>query len=71
MADPTFSRIEIKLNDRADLERARREILDLAADLRVIINKPGQEDADALILARHRIKTTSQRLRGTNDVSAI
>lgn len=63
MADPAFSRIEIKLASRADLDRARREILDLAADLRTIINKPGQEDEDTLILARHRIKTTSQKLR--------
>ena len=62
MADPTFSRIEIKLGDKADLERARREILDLAADLRVII-RADHADVDALVLARHRIKTTSQRLR--------
>lgn len=62
MADPTFSRIEIKLNDKADLERARRELLDLAADLRTI-TKGGHGDDEAVILARHKIKTVSQRLR--------
>lgn len=62
MADPTFSRIEIKLNDKTDLDRARRELLELAADLRVIINSKHADD-EALVLARHKIKNTSQRLR--------
>lgn len=64
MADPTFSRIEITLRDRADLENARKEILDLAAALRVI-GKSDYADDDAIILARHKIKETSQRLRIT------
>lgn len=62
MADPNFSRIEITLRDKADIERARKEILDLASHLRVIA-KSDHEDVAALILARHRIKEASQRLR--------
>lgn len=70
MTDPTFSRIEIRLNDKADLETARRELLDLAADLRIII-KAGHEDEVALVLARHKIKTTSQKLRmGISNATA-
>ncbi len=64
MPEPTFSRIEIMLENRADLETARREILDLAADLRQI-GKDNTSDEAALILARHRIKRTSQKLRRT------
>ena len=64
MADPMFSRIEITLRDRTDLERARKEILDLAATLRVI-GKSEYNDDDAIIIARHKIKETSQRLRIT------
>lgn len=62
MVGPLFSRIEITLRDKADLERARKEILDLAAGLRVL-SKSEHDDATALILARHAIKETSQRLR--------
>lgn len=62
MADPMFSRIEITLRDRVDLEKARKEILDLAAHLRVI-ERSDYNDDDALILARHKIKETSQKLR--------
>lgn len=64
MAEPNFSRIEITLRDKADLERARKDLLELAADLRTI-TKSDHDDATALILARHRIKETSQRLRMT------
>ena len=66
MADPTFSRIEITLRDKSDLERARKEILDLASHLRVI-SKSDHDDATALILARHKIKESSQRLRITSE----
>lgn len=66
MADPTFSRIEITLRDKADLERARKEILDLAATLRAI-TKSDHDDTTSLILARHKIKETSQRLRITEQ----
>lgn len=62
MAEPTFSRIEIKLADNSDLTRARSKLLDLAADLRVII-KTDYSDDEKLILARHKIKTISQQLR--------
>lgn len=62
MADPTFSRIEIKLATKADLARARLELLELAADLRKIHDGEWTDD-DALILSRHRIKQTSQKLR--------
>lgn len=62
MSDPTFSRIEIKLETRDDLEVARRELLDLAAELRRVKN--GQPDDEAaIVLARHHIKRTSQKLR--------
>lgn len=65
MAEPNFSRIEITLRDKADIEHARKEILDLAAHLRTIA-KSDHDDTTALILARHTIKETSQRLRNVN-----
>jgi len=65
MADPTFSRIEISLRTKADIETARKEILDLAAALRKIHNSDHGEE-EVLILARHQIKTTSQKLRNGN-----
>lgn len=59
---PTFARVEIKLGNKHDLLLASAELRSLAEELNFIAGASDSDD-DALILAHHRIKSTSQKLR--------
>lgn len=59
---PTFARVEIKLGNKHDLLIASAELRSLAEELNFIAGTSDNED-DALILAHHRIRATSQKLR--------
>lgn len=60
---PAFSRIEALLTDRADIKRIAQEIGALSAKLAQVASDKGNSDEAALLLARQRIKETSQKLR--------
>lgn len=63
MTVPTFSRVEIRTNDKIDLITAAGELTALARDLFILASQKHPDD-EAVILAHHKIKATSQRLRG-------
>lgn len=60
---PSFARIEALLLDRSDLKRAAGELTALATKLNLIAYDKQTADEPALLLARQRIKETSQKLR--------
>ena len=62
MTIPTFSRVEIRTNDKIDLITAAGQLRALATDLYAIARQQ-HTDEEAVILAHHKIKATSQRLR--------
>lgn len=62
MTVPTFSRVEIRTNDKIDLITAAGELRALAGELDTLASQQ-HTDAEAVILAHHKIKATSQRLR--------
>lgn len=65
---PTFARVEIRLASKDDLALAAAHLRTLAGELDFIAGSSDAE-ADALILAHHRIRATSKTLRGPNDRS--
>lgn len=62
MTVPTFSRIEIRTADKIDLITAAGELRALAGELDALASQQRTDD-EAVILAHHKIKATSQRLR--------
>lgn len=58
---PEFARIEIRLSDDNDIMGAVYKLTQLTADLDTIRRE--QTGEAALLLARQRIKETSQKLR--------
>lgn len=64
-SDMTFSRIEMRVASKDDLLLAALELKQLAGDLEFIAGQR-QSEEEAAVLARHKIKQTSQRLRGTH-----
>lgn len=60
---PSFSRVEIKVRGKDDLTMAAHELRQLASELEFIAGR-WRDDEAALILAHHKIKATSQKLRG-------
>lgn len=64
---PGFSRVEIRTRDKADLIAAAPELKKLADELKVIGRSEDLTDEQAIILAHHKIKATSQKLRRTSD----
>lgn len=63
---PTFARVEIRMTRKDDLALASSHLRALATELDFIAGSSDAE-ADALILAHHRIRATSKILRGTNE----
>lgn len=62
MTVPSFSRVEIRTADKIDLITAAGELRQLAGELDTLASAPHTDD-EAIILAHHKIKATSQRLR--------
>ena len=61
---PDFSRVEIRTRDKDDLILAALNLRNLAGDLEFIAGQK-HDDETATILAHHKIKAVSQKLRGT------
>lgn len=61
---PSFSRVEIRTRGKDDLLVAASDLKTLADDLAFIAGQP-HDDETATILAHHKIKAVSQKLRGT------
>ena len=60
---PSFSRVEIRASGKDALIRASLELKKLAGELEFIAGQR-HSDEEATILAHHKIKATSQKLRG-------
>ncbi|RVD44647.1 hypothetical protein EN742_01650 [Mesorhizobium sp. M4A.F.Ca.ET.020.02.1.1] len=60
---PGFSRVEIRTRGKGDLALAAAELTRLAGELQTIAGQD-HDDETATILAHHKIKATSQMLRG-------
>lgn len=63
---PGFSRVEIRTRGRDDLLTAALHLKELAGELETIAGQ-NKHDETATILAHHKIRETSQKLRGTAD----
>lgn len=61
---PGFSRVEIRTRGKDDLLLAAVNLKYLAGELEFIAGQK-HNDETAIILAHHKIKTISQKLRGT------
>jgi hypothetical protein len=59
---PGFSRVEIRTRGKDDLLLAAHELKKLAGELETVASE--QPDETAVIVAHHKIKATSQKLRG-------
>lgn len=59
---PTFARVEIRISNKHDLGLAAAELRHLAGELDFLSGTSDSEET-ALILAHHRIKATSKKLR--------
>ena len=59
---PSFARLEIRLNARTDLIDAAIELRKLAGQLDQIAGEKRSDEA-SVILAHHKIRSTSQRTR--------
>lgn len=59
---PSFARVEIKIGNKRDLLVASANLRSLSEELNFIAGANDSED-DALILAHHRIRATSKKLR--------
>lgn len=57
-----FVRIEARITDRDELKRVAQQAGILATQLQAIAYGPHDDEA-AMLLARDRIKTTSQKMR--------
>lgn len=62
---PGFSRVEIRTRGKDDLILAAIQLKQLAGDLEFIAGQK-HPDETAIILAHHKIKQVSQKLRGTD-----
>jgi len=60
---PTFARVEIRIKTKGDLTRAAYELKALSAELETLYSQ-GQTDEATMILAHHKIRSTSKMLRG-------
>lgn len=60
---PSFSRVEIRIRDNADLLLAASELKTLAGELEGVAGQK-HTDETATILAHHKIKAASKKLRG-------
>ncbi|QND53447.1 hypothetical protein HB779_17300 [Phyllobacterium sp. 628] len=60
---PEISRVEIRNGGKAQILRAATELERLAGELKFIAGAERDEET-AMILAHHKIKATSQKLRG-------
>ncbi|TIW78976.1 MAG: hypothetical protein E5V53_20820 [Mesorhizobium sp.] len=60
---PGFSRVEIRTRGKDDLLLAAIELRRLADELQIVAHRTPDEET-ATILAHHKIKATSQLLRG-------
>lgn len=60
---PGFSRVEIRTRGKDDLIIAALNLRNLAGDLEFIAGQK-HDDETATILAHHKIKAVSQKLRG-------
>lgn len=60
---PGFSRVEIRTRDKDDLVLAALELKTLAGELELVAAQQ-HDDETAVIIAHHKIKATSQKLRG-------
>lgn len=63
---PSFSRVEIRTRGKDDLLLAAVNLKKLAGELEFIAGQK-HNDEIAIILAHHKIKEVSQKLRGTNE----
>ena len=63
---PTFSRVEIRTRGKDDLTYAAAHLKALAGELEFIAGQK-HNDETATILAHHKIKATSKKLRGTDE----
>ena len=61
---PGFSRVEIRTRGKDDLILAAVQLKELAGELEFIAGQR-HPDETAVILAHHKIKQVSQKLRGT------
>jgi len=59
---PSFARVEIRLNRRRDLTAAAHELRTLASHLDQIAGENRSDEA-SVILAHHKIRSTSKRTR--------
>lgn len=62
---PGFSRVEITIGGKSDLLLAAVELKHLAGELEFIAGQQHSEET-AVILAHHKIKTASKKLRNGN-----
>jgi len=62
---PSFSRVEIRTRGKGDLNLAADELEKLAGELRAAARE--RTDETAVIVAHHRIRATSQTLRGIEN----
>ena len=60
---PSFARVEIRIKSKANLRIIADELTMLAGDLSQIAENPNADEA-AVILAHHKIRATSKKLRG-------
>lgn len=60
---PGFSRVEITARGKADLEIAASALRLLANELDFIAANPNVGEDESLILAHHKIRRTSKKLR--------
>lgn len=61
---PSFARVEIRIKQKDDLTAVADELVMLAGNLREIAEAQHANES-AVILAHHKIRATSKRLRGT------
>lgn len=59
---PTFARVEIRIRNKRDLSMAGAELRTLAGELDFLAGTSDSEET-AIILAHHRIRATSKKLR--------
>lgn len=65
---PSFARVEIRLDRRDRVASAAASLRILADELDRIASE-NADDETAIVLAHHRIKTTSQRLRKGDEIA--
>jgi hypothetical protein len=66
LAIPSFSRVEIRTRSKDDLLLAALELRTLAGELEFIAGQANGTET-AIILAHHKIRTSSKKLRGVSS----